>query len=72
MCLRDFPSEIVEKDNKPEVELQGYDTFLHLFIRYASKTRKLVLNPIFLARNEKERCLIETSINSIRVYNSHI
>jgi hypothetical protein len=21
LCLRDFPSEIVEKDNKPEVEL---------------------------------------------------
>ncbi|EGR33900.1 hypothetical protein IMG5_031940, partial [Ichthyophthirius multifiliis] len=24
LCLQDFPSEIVEKHNKPEVELYGY------------------------------------------------
>lgn len=24
LCISDFPSEIVEKDNKPEVELYGY------------------------------------------------
>jgi len=55
--LRDFPSEIVEKDNKPEVELQGYN----------ARTKALVLAPIYLARSEKEKCLIEPSINSTRV-----
>ena len=59
LCLRDHPSEIVEKDNKPEVELKGYST----------KTKALALAPIYLARSEKEKCLIETSINSTRVIN---
>eukprot|EP00825_Cyclidium_porcatum_P005035 TRINITY_DN123_c0_g3_i1.p1 TRINITY_DN123_c0_g3~~TRINITY_DN123_c0_g3_i1.p1 ORF type:complete len:186 (-),score=30.14 TRINITY_DN123_c0_g3_i1:260-817(-) len=57
LCLRDFPSEIVEKDNKPEVELQGYQ----------ARTKPLLLNPIYIARSDKEKCLIEPSINSCRV-----
>jgi len=55
--MTDHPSEIVEKDNKPEVELCGLDT----------KTKALVLNPIYLSRSDKEKCLIEPSVNSCRV-----
>ena len=58
LCLQDFPSEIAEKSEKPEIELSGYD----------EKTRPLCLNPIYLARYDKEKCLIESSINSCRVY----
>ena len=57
LCISDFPSEIVEKDNKPEIEMSGYNV----------KTKPLVLNPIYLCRSEKEKCLIEPSINSCRV-----
>jgi actin related protein 2/3 complex, subunit 4 len=52
----------VEKDNKPEVELKGYN----------AKTKALALAPIYLARSEKERCLVEPSINSTRVTNPNI
>lgn len=57
MCLRDFPSQLVEKDNKPYVELTGLD----------SKIDFLIMKPIYLARNKKEQFLIEPSINSCRV-----
>mmetsp|Transcript_59646 Transcript_59646/g.69113 ORF Transcript_59646/g.69113 Transcript_59646/m.69113 type:complete len:175 (+) Transcript_59646:43-567(+) len=57
LCLREFPSEIIEKQSKPEIELASTD-----------KEKKLLLmNPIVLARNEKEKCLIESSINSVRI-----
>lgn len=57
LCLRDFPSTLVEKDNKPYVELTGY----------SPKIEPLILKPIYLARNKKEQFLIEPSINSCRV-----
>ncbi|CAD8147491.1 unnamed protein product [Paramecium octaurelia] len=57
LCLRAFPSEIIEKQSKPEIELNGY----------SSKTRQLVLSPIYLCRGEKEKCVIEPSINSTRI-----
>lgn len=34
---------------------------------YNPKTKPLVMNPIFLCRSEKEKCLIEPSINSVRI-----
>lgn len=30
-------------------------------------SRELVLNPVVISRNEKERVLIETSVNSVRI-----
>lgn len=57
LCLRDFPSEKVERHNKPEVEMQCVK----------GENAALILNPIFLARSEKEKCYIEPSINSTRV-----
>uniref|UniRef100_A0A7S2UT47 Actin-related protein 2/3 complex subunit 4 n=1 Tax=Fibrocapsa japonica TaxID=94617 RepID=A0A7S2UT47_9STRA len=53
LCLRDFPSQSVERHNKPEVEMSG--------------NKELVLNPVHICRNENERCLIEPSVNSVRV-----
>ncbi|EAL71900.1 hypothetical protein ACTFIW_009595 [Dictyostelium discoideum] len=53
MCLQNFGSQIVERHNKPEVEVKT--------------SKELVLNPVIIARNKNERVLIETSINSIRI-----
>lgn len=53
LCLRNFPSQTVERHNKPEVELQ--------------MSKELLLNPVLICRNEQEKCLIEPSINSTRV-----
>jgi actin related protein 2/3 complex subunit 4 len=61
LCIQEFPSEIVEKDNKPEIEIFGYNP----------KTKPLVLVPIYLARSDKEKCLIEPSVNSVRVINKY-
>mmetsp|Transcript_26019 Transcript_26019/g.78111 ORF Transcript_26019/g.78111 Transcript_26019/m.78111 type:complete len:171 (+) Transcript_26019:186-698(+) len=53
LCLRNFPSQIVERHNKPEVEVRG--------------SKELLLNPITISRTEQEKCLIEGSVNSVRV-----
>ncbi|RLN40991.1 hypothetical protein C2845_PM01G48760 [Panicum miliaceum] len=53
MCLQNFPCQEVERHNKPEVELKT--------------SLELLLNPVLICRNEAEKCLIETSINSIRI-----
>jgi len=53
MCLRNFASQVVERHNKPEIE--------------ARMNKELLLTPLVIARNENEQCLIEGSINSIRV-----
>eukprot|EP00933_Yihiella_yeosuensis_P050815 TRINITY_DN48610_c0_g1_i1.p2 TRINITY_DN48610_c0_g1~~TRINITY_DN48610_c0_g1_i1.p2 ORF type:complete len:177 (+),score=44.40 TRINITY_DN48610_c0_g1_i1:23-532(+) len=53
LCLRNFPSQVVERHNKPEVE--------------ANMSKELILNPIVIARDTTQQCLIEPSINSIRV-----
>jgi actin related protein 2/3 complex subunit 4 len=53
MCLRNFPSQIVERHNKPEVEVR--------------QSKELLLKPIKIARNENEMVLIEPSVNSVRL-----
>ncbi|CAN6302789.1 unnamed protein product, partial [Urochloa humidicola] len=53
MCLQNFPCQEVERHNKPEVELKT--------------SPELLLNPVLICCNEAEKCLIETSINSIRI-----
>uniref|UniRef100_A0A7C9CL35 Actin-related protein 2/3 complex subunit 4 n=1 Tax=Opuntia streptacantha TaxID=393608 RepID=A0A7C9CL35_OPUST len=53
MCLQNFPCQEVERHNKPEVEMKT--------------SSELLLNPILICRNEAEKCLIETSINSLRI-----
>jgi actin related protein 2/3 complex subunit 4 len=53
MCLENFNSQVVERHNKPEVEVRS--------------SKELLLTPLVVSRNEKERVLIEGSVNSIRV-----
>lgn len=53
MCLENFSSQIVEKHNKPEVEVR--------------MSKELLLTPILISRNNKEKILIESSVNSMRI-----
>ena len=53
MCMDKFSSQVVERHVKPEVEVQS--------------SKELLLAPVCVARNEKERVLIEGSVNSVRV-----
>eukprot|EP00461_Guttulinopsis_vulgaris_P000174 UN00174 len=53
LCLRNFPSQVVERHNKPEVE--------------ARMSKELILNPVVLARDQNQQVLIEPSINSTRI-----
>jgi len=53
MCLEHFNSQVVERHVKPEVEVKT--------------SKEVLLTPVAIARNEKEKVLIESSINSIRV-----
>lgn len=53
MCLVNFNSQVIERHNKPEVEVRT--------------SRELLLNPVVISRNEKERVLVEASVNSVRI-----
>eukprot|EP00924_Labyrinthula_sp_SR-Ha-C_P015400 augustus_masked-scaffold_71-processed-gene-0.61-mRNA-1 protein AED:0.06 eAED:0.06 QI:0/-1/0/1/-1/1/1/0/170 len=53
LCLRNFPSQVVERHNKPEIEFLA--------------SRELILKPILICRTETEKCFIEPSVNSVRV-----
>lgn len=53
LCLQNYASQVVERHNYPEVEARMSDEAL--------------LNPVIVSRNENEQCLIEPSINSVRV-----
>ncbi|CAG0916190.1 unnamed protein product [Notodromas monacha] len=53
ICVGDFSSQVVERHNKPEVEVKT--------------CKELLLNPVIISRNEREKVLIEASVNSVRV-----
>uniref|UniRef100_A0ABM5FCM1 Tubulin tyrosine ligase 3 n=1 Tax=Pogona vitticeps TaxID=103695 RepID=A0ABM5FCM1_9SAUR len=53
LCLENFSSQVVERHNKPEVEVRS--------------SKELLLQPVIISRNEKEKVLIEGSINSVRI-----
>jgi len=53
LSIRNFASQVVERHNKPEVE--------------ARMSKELLLAPVVIARNDQEKCLIEGSVNSVRV-----
>ncbi|KAG1656847.1 Actin-related protein 2/3 complex subunit 4 [Nymphon striatum] len=50
MCLENFESQVIERHNKPEVEVRT--------------SKELLLTPVVISRNEKEKVLIESSVNS--------
>ena len=49
MCLENFSSQKVERHNKPEIEVK--------------ESTELLLNPVIISRNEKEKVFIEPSVN---------
>jgi actin related protein 2/3 complex subunit 4 len=51
--LRNFPSQIYEKINRPQVEVK--------------ESLELLNNPIIISKNEDEKIEIEPSINSVRI-----
>lgn len=53
LCLKNFPSQIYEKINRPQVEVE--------------ENAELVSKPIIISRSEEEHVEIESSINSVRV-----
>ena len=53
LCLHNFPSQMVERHNKPEVEVRH--------------NKELLMNPLAVARSPQERFLIEPSVNAVRV-----
>ncbi|KAI6222213.1 Actin-related protein 2/3 complex subunit 4 [Aphelenchoides besseyi] len=53
LCLENFTSQVVERHNKPEVEVRT--------------SKELLQQPVIIARNKQERVLIEGSINSVRI-----
>ena len=77
LCIENFASQIVERHNKPEIEV-GYvaPTCLGLTPRsqvsapsriLRSTSRELLLNPIVIHRSENEYVMIETAVNSVRI-----
>ena len=57
ICLEDFSSQLIERHNRPEIEVDSK----------SCHNPELILNPMIIARNENEKILIESSINSIRI-----
>uniref|UniRef100_A0A914WFE9 Actin-related protein 2/3 complex subunit 4 n=1 Tax=Plectus sambesii TaxID=2011161 RepID=A0A914WFE9_9BILA len=53
MCLENFGSQVVERHNKPEVEVRT--------------SKELIMTPVMISRNKQEHVLIEGSVNSVRV-----
>ena len=51
--LRYFPSQVVERQVHPEIEFQD--------------NASLLLEPILIAKSDQDACLIEASVNSVRV-----
>ncbi|CAO1635785.1 unnamed protein product [Parajaminaea phylloscopi] len=53
MALENFGSQVVERHNKPEVEV--------------GSTPEVLLTPLTISRNENEKVFIEPSVNSVRL-----
>ena len=53
LCLKNFPSQLYEKINRPQVEVR--------------ESQELISKPVIISRNEDEKVEIETSINSVRI-----
>jgi actin related protein 2/3 complex, subunit 4 len=53
LSLRNFPSLVYEKINRPQVEVE--------------ESKELLMKPVVISRNENEKVEIEASINSVRL-----
>ena len=54
LCIQNFPSQIYEKINRPQVEVD--------------ESAELVNQPVLITRNEEEKVEIQSSINSVQVH----
>merc|ERR1711881_356718 len=52
-CLNNFDSQLVERHNKPEVEMLS--------------SNEVILKPLSICRTDMQQVLIEPSINSVRI-----
>jgi len=43
------------------------DANANMLIMYNSTSKEVLLNPLIISRNDKEKVLIETSVNSLRI-----
>ena len=59
-----FMTTIVCSNDRRENENKMFVCTFHLFYR---TSRELLLTPVVISRNEKERVLIEGSVNSLRI-----
>jgi len=53
LCVSNFPSQIVERHNKPEIEV--------------GNCHELLLNPVVVRRSDHEAVMIEAAVNSVRM-----
>jgi len=53
LCVTNFDSQLVERHNKPEIEVQS--------------SNEVLLQPLIINRTDMQKVKIETSINSVRV-----
>jgi len=53
LCIENFASQIVERHNKPEIEV--------------GTSEELLLNSVTIHRSENEFVMIETAVNSVRL-----
>ncbi|EAX90323.1 actin related protein, putative [Trichomonas vaginalis G3] len=53
LCLRNFASQEIERQNKPEIEI--------------GKTPEVIARPLLISRSPYEKIYIETAINSVRI-----
>lgn len=75
LCLRNFPSQTVERHNKVFFHCLPWNSFpTHPGPVYDRQpevevggSKELILNPVTICRNEREKCRIEPSVNSVRV-----
>ncbi|KAL8162840.1 hypothetical protein V2J09_014329 [Rumex salicifolius] len=76
LCLQNFPCQEVERHNKPEIEMKTSPELLlnptsiqscALWFTYVKLPCEAIGINILICRNEAEKCLIETSINSLRI-----
>ncbi|GER30011.1 actin-related protein 2/3 complex subunit 4 [Striga asiatica] len=74
LCLQNFPCQEVERHNKPEVELKSQSLLYGFQDESGASSESCIVGlvdnkqrNVLICRNEAEKCLIETSINSLRI-----
>ena len=67
LCVRNFPSQDVERHNKPEIEVSDFRDKDAKGQESRERKNATIARPIMIARSEIECVYIETSVNSVRI-----